>query len=65
MTKKDFTAIAKAINDGALVNCATEGEVTVQRQVRLKIAHQIARHAGLANPRFDHERFLTACGFPE
>ena len=62
MTRKDYVAIAAAISDGALVNCATQAEVQMQATVRSKIARQLAEGMAADNPRFDRARFLKACG---
>ena len=64
MTKKDYIAIARVINDGALINCATAADVQMNRRTRHTIARRLADVMAQGNSRFDHERFLEACGIP-
>lgn len=64
MTKKDYLAIAHAINDGALINCATAADAQMNRRTRHTIAHRLADMMAQDNSRFNHERFLEACGIP-
>ena len=62
MTRKDYIAIAAAIADGALINCATQTELAMNNATRCKIAGQLADLMARDNPRFDRARFLKACG---
>jgi hypothetical protein len=62
MTRKDYIAIARVINDGALINCATQADVAMNAATRAKIAHQLSDLMSHDNPRFDRSRFLKACG---
>lgn len=56
MTKKDFEAVARAIASEA-AHC-DHGQKFAVRMVASAIAAEFAQ----ANPRFDRERFMTACG---
>lgn len=67
MTRKDYELIAKAINDThdrIRANPALpDGEMVSQlRGVRRTAAH-IANALSKTKPRFDAQRFLTACGY--
>lgn len=55
MTKKDFVAIAAAIDHAG--SFSSEAADTART-----IAEMIADHAIQQNPRFDRRRFLKACG---
>ncbi len=59
MTKKDFELIAKAIRDAYT---AMDEEATDHRDGTRYCAYRLASALAAANPRFDRERFLTACG---
>ena len=61
-SRKDFVAIARAISDGQLINCASEAEVQINKATRTKIAYQIADALAAGNPRFDGAKFLKAAG---
>ena len=63
MTKKHFLAIARILNDAALINLTTAGEVAVNSDTRWRIAASMATVFYQENPRFDRDRFLAACGF--
>ena len=52
MTKKDYAIIAKAI-----ANTYDISDIG-----RASVANEIARALAADNPRFDRNRFLTACG---
>lgn len=57
MTKKDYILIASAIHSGKpLPGAATAA--SVHEQIARAMADVLERD----NPRFDHFRFLTACG---
>ena len=66
MTKKDYDLIAKAISrcvwfyhvgrDGRMPANRRTAEVVLE-SVAMELAHELAD----ANPRFDQERFMTAC----
>lgn len=55
MTKKDYELIAGTINDYIFVNEA-------DRSNALAIAEMLADSLYSDNPKFDRQRFLTACG---
>ena len=58
MTKKHFTAIAAAFN-------RAHGHAMLEPNPHLAIihlAHAMADICQASNPRFDRERFLSACG---
>ena len=57
-TKKDFEMVAGQIQDG--FTFARAGTPT--EQVLRSVAWNIARGFEMGNPRFDREKFLTACG---
>lgn len=63
MTKKDFEAIAGAIRDAgaALPDADAMGHDNRQTMVMESMAKSIATVLATTNPRFDRERFLTAC----
>ena len=50
MTRKHFNAVAAQIRD------------YTDRDVALAVAREFAQVAQRFNPRFDEQRFLTACG---
>lgn len=54
MTRKDYVAIAKAIEEQAELH----DDVVVHA-----VADAIANVFSADNPRFDRGKFLTACGF--
>lgn len=63
MTRKDYELIAKAINDTRLRIGDDLGHNPEQnRGVRRAAAH-LADALAQDNPRFDAQRFLTACGY--
>ena len=62
MTRKEYIAIAAVIADGALINCATQADLAMNKATRGKIARQLADVMARYNPRFDGARFLKACG---
>ena len=57
MSRKDFNAIAAAINRAAFNSVHNGGFAAVR-----DAAQQIADACADSNPRFDRNRFLTACG---
>lgn len=62
MTKKDFEAIAGAINTRVhYLKRNTAANVNAIAAIR-GIASDIARHCTDSNPRFDGEKFMDACG---
>ncbi len=71
MTKKDYAAIAAAINNGTVMfpNAANESNADrheafiagANDQVK-QLARRIADVMQADNPRFDRELFLKACG---
>lgn len=54
MTKKDFELIARDIKNGEYIGNAFES--------RNQIAKRLASSLAKTNPRFNREKFLTACG---
>lgn len=58
MTKRDFELLARAIVS-ALGDCMNSEERGGVSLVAQNIALELAR----INPRFDHARFMRACGF--
>lgn len=67
MTKKDYEAIAYAINYGQLVRPPVKSQagsdyMTGAQDQRYEIAIRLAAHMENNNPRFDRARFLKACG---
>jgi len=63
MTANDFTAIALAIAVEVEKPAETVNELAKRKIVAFNIATNIADVAAQANPRFDRQRFLNACGF--
>jgi len=71
VTKKDYAAIAAAINNGTIVFPDAANQANADRHEAFMAGandqvKQLARHiAGVMqadNPRFDRERFFKACG---
>lgn len=58
MTRKDFEFIAATIKAMAKVNNQEHGFIDVRADVAEEFADALAK----ANPLFDRERFLHACG---
>lgn len=56
MTKTNFEAMASLIR-------ATLTETDEEREVVENLAQRMAAMFGRENPRFDPQKFLTACGF--
>lgn len=56
MTKKDYELLAEVLN-----NCYEAKQECNTATVTL-VAEVLADHLQLDNPRFDRNRFLTACG---
>lgn len=62
MTRKDYVAIAEAIEEGLKVNGLGGGWSEAKGAI-LTVAKEIANVLAADNKRFDRERFLKACGF--
>lgn len=60
MTRKDFEAIARILN--AEANQPMYVDLPDCREAVRDVAVQMAAYFNVENPRFDRERFLTACG---
>lgn len=60
MTKKDFEAFAAHVN----AEQAQYPEDSTERSAVRDVALWFAVVAERSNPRFDRQKFLTACGFP-
>ena len=58
MTKKDYELIANVIN--GCVKYDT-GELT-GKQMLVEVSYQLAEFLKQDNPRFDKNKFITACG---
>ena len=54
MTKKDYIILSGIVEDAKGIKRADDAVAY--------IAHEIARACAVDNPRFDRERFLSACG---
>lgn len=64
MTKKHYEAIAAAIESQSRVRIANNPEAQSARlQALCDVAEQFAIIARRDNPRFNRERFMSACGF--
>lgn len=64
MTKKDFQAIAKIINDQVSQNPGQDTGL-IARNIALKcVAQDIADLCEEGNPNFKRSTFLVACGLP-
>ena len=61
MTRKDYRLIAKAIAEAKDMEIACKNERKGVPAVK-STARTIASYLACDNPRFDRERFLTACG---
>lgn len=57
MTRKDYLLIAEAIQSARLTT--KPGDANAAADI---VAVEFARLLAADNPRFDRERFLTACG---
>ena len=66
MTKKDYELIANVISH-TQSHYITNNELAKQKEVidaTLEVlADELAERLQIDNPRFDFERFMTACGF--
>jgi hypothetical protein len=60
MTRKDFVAIAAVFKNQLDVTVDSD-----ERRTLRNMAHEIADVCADTNPRFDHGRFLDACGVYE
>ena len=64
MTKRDFQLIADAVAD-ELYHARFRPDFA-QAQYTIKgVCEHLAVRLGEVNPRFDHARFMKACGFGE
>lgn len=61
MSKKDYQAIARAINHGEQVMIANGSADDVAAEAREVFASLLADVMEQGNPRFDRARFLEAC----
>ena len=59
MSKKDYVLIAKVIMAERITWCK---DAIIAHKAIDSIAHTLAQTLKLENPRFDSDRFLTACG---
>ena len=64
MTRKDYVAIAKAINDAMAHErrICPQDALAQSEHICRALAGNIANTVARDNPRFDRERFLKACG---
>jgi hypothetical protein len=63
MTRKDFEAIAAAVNSARESHVACDSHIACDGHKLLdQTAELLALHLASTNPRFDATRFLTACG---
>ena len=63
MTRKDYELIAEAIKDvGLFYHLDGEPMRSDAEVVLYSVAMELARELRAENPRFDRQRFLTACG---
>lgn len=60
MTKKDYIALARILN--AEGNQDLYLDLPECREAVRDVAIQIAAYCEVENPRFDRNKFLTACG---
>jgi len=65
MTKRHFEMIAKAIEAQSRIQYAETALQATRLQTLTDVAEQIAQFCTNENPRFDRDRFLTACGLQE
>lgn len=63
MTRKDYELIAKALSDG----CPEEGsdDYDARHETWKNTIEYVAGALFLNNSRFDHSRFLKACGIED
>lgn len=64
MTRKDYVALAKAINDTGSHQSVDETYREGWQGATSSVAHRIANVLGADNARFDRARFFEACGLP-
>lgn len=62
MTRKDFELIAAALLSAAPLESARFGHCAAEHAQHRHTVDEFARRLALTNPRFDRDRFLTACG---
>lgn len=58
MTRKDYIEIAKVLRNAKEEVLADQGRIGTIRQIALELCSVLKSD----NPRFDKDRFLTACG---
>ena len=58
MTKKDFELIARVINDAWSARALNQTPA-------YELSKRMADALGWTHPKFDRDRFLEACGFPQ
>ncbi len=59
MSRKDYIAIAQALKGTKEIHASTLGAASVLHQAADLIADALASE----NPRFDRQKFISACGF--
>ena len=62
MTRKDYEAIARAVRYAKPLNPSQSLLSGIANSVLETVAINIAEVMEMDNPRFDRDRFLTACG---
>jgi len=64
MTRKDYVMIAGIIKDCNLIPTLNKNKENglIQADMLFTVASQLAYKLEQDNPRFDRDRFLTACG---
>lgn len=62
MTRKHFQMIADAIKATHPTEYSDSGDRMIATATKFEIASRIAVELKVANPRFDRDRFMEACG---
>jgi len=67
MTRKDYVMLAGIIKDCNLIPTLNKNkeEGLIQADILFTVASQLAYKLEQDNPRFDRNKFLTACGLGE
>jgi hypothetical protein len=63
MSKKDYEQIAAILKDALTKREERPIIASVKRHVILGIVKEFSRPELERNPKFDHEKFMEACGF--
>lgn len=65
MTKKDFIALAEALNAAKPFGIKHAARAKAAHEAWENCCHRIANACAASNGRFDRNRFLAACGMED